>query len=140
MTPKDNVETPASGRLKILVAEDEALVRTLLRRFLVGQGYAVKTVDSGAEAIEALESEPFDAVISDYEMPGLNGAAFYSRLLESAPHLRERFLLITGTGFTSEVTRFTERSGVPYLLKPFGFPELTSALNVLLSSPCKSAG
>lgn len=63
----------ARRRLKILVAEDNTMDRTLAVRLLEKRGYTVETVDTGRAVVDALEHQPFDAVLMDIQMPDMDG-------------------------------------------------------------------
>jgi two-component system chemotaxis sensor kinase CheA len=66
-------ESAAPGRRSILVADDSITARTLLKSVLEAAGYAVKTAVDGAEAITSLREGEFDLLVSDVDMPRLNG-------------------------------------------------------------------
>lgn len=67
------VKTPPPDRKSILVAEDSITSRTLLKNILESSGYQVKTAVDGAEAFTLLKTEEFDLVVSDVDMPRMNG-------------------------------------------------------------------
>ncbi|HJV65861.1 MAG TPA: response regulator [Geomonas sp.] len=60
---------------RILIADDQMATREALSKFAAMQGYEVVAVDNGAELLSVVESEKFDAVITDLVMPGLNGVS-----------------------------------------------------------------
>ena len=70
LTPAEKAETKQQS---ILVVEDSITSRMLLKNILEGAGYQVKTAIDGVEAFTALKGESFDLVVSDIEMPRLNG-------------------------------------------------------------------
>jgi len=86
-----------TNKPRVLVVDDrreirEAVSRVLRRRF---QTVAVKNVDEG---LAQLETEQFDAIISDMEMgPGRNGVQFYQEVERAHPALADRFILFTGS-------------------------------------------
>jgi PAS domain S-box-containing protein len=63
----------ARRHLKILVAEDNAVDRTLAVRLLEKRGYTVETVETGRAVLDALEVQPFDAILMDVQMPEMDG-------------------------------------------------------------------
>jgi two-component system chemotaxis sensor kinase CheA len=72
--PSQEEARPVSGaRKQILVVEDSITSRTLLKSILESSGYSAKTAIDGAEGFALLKSEPFDLVISDVDMPRMNG-------------------------------------------------------------------
>lgn len=65
---------------KILIVDDEAVIRTLLTRILKGAGYAVTDAENGVEALEKIGTERFDLVLLDIMMPALDGWGVLARL------------------------------------------------------------
>ena len=80
----------------VLVVDDEPEVVKLLEEVLAQDGHRVVTAADGVAALELLRSEPFDAVLCDVRMPGLDGAGLARELAATRPELTERLLLITG--------------------------------------------
>ena len=116
----------APGRqLHILLIDDEDLVRRATAEMMRDLGHDVTEASGAAEALELLgHGLNVDAVVTDYMMPGIDGAEVASRLAETNSDVR--LLLITGyTGATDNVLH------LPRLSKPFGMKELASALAAL---------
>ena len=61
-------------RARVLIADDDANIREVLRLFLVGKGYLVSTVESGQEALDAVPMFQPDVIVVDMVMPGLTGS------------------------------------------------------------------
>lgn len=80
--------------LRLLVVDDEARVRTVTAKLLALRGHTVVEAGSGAEALARLDAEAFDAVVTDFGMPGLDGLALAARIAERWPHLP--VVLLTG--------------------------------------------
>ncbi len=72
---------------RILVVDDEALIRLLYERELGSIGYEVTTAESGTAAIEMVADDTFDLAVLDIEMPGLDGLATLNRLRQAAPQM-----------------------------------------------------
>jgi two-component system, cell cycle sensor histidine kinase and response regulator CckA len=119
-------------RPRILLADDEALVRVLVERVLSGQGWQVTAVSSGSEAVKAWEAshDPFDLVILDVNMPGLNGYDAYCEICRGHP--RPRCLFVSGYA-TEAVQRKITQQGLPLIQKPFSPPHLVSRVRELLT-------
>src|SRR5262245_20652271 len=79
------VTAPPQGRGSILVAEDETAVRDSLVEVLRDEGYQVTAVGDGSAAIEALDTQDFDLIISDLRMPGSDGIGVLRRAREISP-------------------------------------------------------
>ena len=113
-------------RLSVLLVDDENIVRIATAEMIRDLGHDVEEAANGAEAIAILENGlNVDVLITDYMMPGMDGAALSQRIEKTHPHLP--VLLITGyTGRTEEVLH------LPRLSKPFGRAEIAEALVNLL--------
>lgn len=82
--PRFNMDSLALGKLKLLVADDDANLREALGEFFVREGFLVELASSGIEAIELLRRGFFDVSILDGHMPGLSGPQVLRRLLDDA--------------------------------------------------------
>ena len=80
---------------RILIVEDEEMVRINLEDFLEDDGFAVRAVGSGEQGLEVLDVDLFDAVIVDMRLPGIDGNAFIRAAGKKQPDLR--FLIHTGS-------------------------------------------
>jgi CheY-like chemotaxis protein len=137
MNYPDRVNQTQQEPLTILIADDEEPVRSVLITFLSRLGYRTQAVSNGFEALREIGNGGIDLVISDYSMPLVNGLQLYDRMVEKTPELAEKFILITGTAFTLEVSRFVEHHRTPFLEKPFRLPELASMVEAAIGSPQK---
>jgi signal transduction histidine kinase/CheY-like chemotaxis protein len=108
---------------RVLVVDDEADVRAVMARILSEAGHAVDSVASGTSALAALGGEPFDLLVTDYLMPGMNGV----ELIEQAAWLRPelRFLIVTGFADSEVLERAPK--GTVLQTKPFTGEELLAA-------------
>ncbi len=104
---------------RILVVDDEGPVCALLGERLAAAGFDCRTCDSGEKALETLEAEPFDAVISDLNMPGISGLELLERVRERLP--RVGFLMVTGVDDIRVGIQAMKRGADDYLTKPFQF-------------------
>lgn len=105
--------------LRILAIDDELPLLNLLTRVLGRKGHIVETVPDGTAAWHKLTSQTYDLVISDILMPGIFGPELYQRIIQETPHLKDRFIFITGNTVDVETRLFLEKSGLPWLSKPF---------------------
>src|SRR3569623_1827534 len=83
--------------IRILLAEDDRVMREYLTRALERSGYAVSAVDRGTDAIPLLENEHFDLLLPDIVMPEMDGIELAQRAGEMVPELRVKFI----TGFAA---------------------------------------
>jgi EAL domain-containing protein (putative c-di-GMP-specific phosphodiesterase class I)/AmiR/NasT family two-component response regulator len=117
----DNAENVAPSRAaepRVLLVDDDPAVLRVTRRRLERLGYAVVACGSGAEALQSLERESFDVIVSDVHMPGMGGL----RLLRL---VRERDLdlpvvLVTGNPHIDSASAAIEHGAFQYLMKPIG--------------------
>lgn len=126
------VEAPAAtaGSETVLLVEDEAPVREVSRRILVGQGYQVLEACDGIDALDVVArfDGRIDVLVTDVVMPRMNGRALADQLSERYPHLAVLFL----SGYTSDeiLRRSPAESGsrLRLLQKPFTRAELAAAV------------
>jgi len=83
----DNKTTADSTLVKLLIAEDSARDREFLNNSLT-QHYELNFVTNGAEALDALKNNQYDNILSDIQMPGINGIEFSKTAWEQYPHLK----------------------------------------------------
>lgn len=121
-------EHPAVRR-RILVAEDDAMVMSLLVRLLAEQGYEVRVAPNGTEALRLALQEPVDLLVTDVRMPLMDGWELSRRLHERWPELPVLFI----SGYDVELSRGTQRQGVgAFLRKPFDPDDLVRQVALLL--------
>jgi signal transduction histidine kinase/ActR/RegA family two-component response regulator len=137
--PADSPFELTSSRGRLLLVDDEALVRDLLARAL-GRSWDVATAASGEEALRLLEDGPFDAIVCDLMMPGMSGMEVAEAVWARDPRLRARMLFLTGGAVLPEAEAFLERPDVRHFAKPVRLAELNAALQELVASgPARSA-
>jgi DNA-binding response OmpR family regulator len=131
---KPGATSSPARRERILIADDEELVRMAIKAILSIGGYDVAMAEDGAEAVEKFrEASPrFDLVVLDMHMPRLDGHGALLRICEIDPHAR--VVLLSGGlhDFTSDSV--TGLEGVAFLHKPFENDELLGLIRQLLDS------
>ncbi len=132
VAPRSSPLLPGSlPRVRVLVVEDEpALCRALADE--IARHHDVTVAPNAEVALARLAEGPFDAVLCDLRMPGMNGEALYEKILEENEPQARRFIFMTGVGFGAEVERFLTASGRPVLEKPFVGDAVVSAINRLV--------
>ncbi len=104
--------------LRVLVVDDLAELRTLIRLILEPHGYLVRLMEDSASALAAIESEPFDLIFLDWQMPGMDGIELTHRIRAMALSQQPRIVMLTGFG-REDVLRSARQSGVDrVLMKP----------------------
>jgi two-component system NtrC family sensor kinase len=121
--------TPGRTGQKILVIDDEPAIASLLCRILGTQGFETRLENSVDAALPALETEEFDAIISDIRMPGeYDGESLYEWLQKHRPELVQRIGFISGDLVSDRVRSFVADCGRPVLAKPFSINEFMKML------------
>jgi signal transduction histidine kinase/CheY-like chemotaxis protein len=122
----------APRALRVLLIDDEEVVRDVLRSFCERKGWSVEEAADGASALRTLEAitpeRTFDVVLSDLKMPGLSGAQLHDRMLGAHPELLQRMVFITGDVASPEAAAFASRTRCPLLQKPFDFKTLAALM------------
>jgi DNA-binding NtrC family response regulator len=111
---------PPSPRL-LIVDDDEQLAQALSRRFQ-RLNYEATLAPSGEKALEAAAHQPFDVVLLDLHLPGMDGLAALAKLKELHPDLE--VILLTGHGSIETAIQAMRQGAYDYLTKPFHLPEL----------------
>lgn len=121
---------------RILLAEDDDVMREYLGRALASAGYHVTSVDRGTEAVPLLESGTFDLLLSDIVMPEMDGIELAQHAAKVAPQTRIMFI----TGFAAVSLRAEENLPQAKLLsKPFHLKDLVREVDVLFGRQSQTA-
>ncbi|MDO5152791.1 MAG: response regulator transcription factor [Eubacteriales bacterium] len=116
--------------LKILIAEDDRELRQLFSHVLIKNGYTVKGVSNGQEALDAMDSDYFDLIISDIMMPVMDGYAFV-RLLREAGNNTPVLMITAKDAFDDMRTGFLSGTD-DYMVKPVNVNEMVLRVGALL--------
>ena len=113
---------------KILVIDDNKFLRIVVSKMLSRLGYEVSSADSGENGLRIFLKNRFDVVLSDYEMPGMDGVALACSVKKSSP--RTRVVIMTGGG---KETVFSRKSTAvdEVISKPFTLAEIDEAIQNL---------
>jgi DNA-binding response OmpR family regulator len=124
----------AAGR--ILVVDDDAVLRRMVRYILLGEGYAVAAVGGGEAALELVAREAVDLVVLDVGMPGMSGYEF-CRTLRERRFLVPVLFLSAHLRLDDTLAGF-EAGGDDYLAKPFEPRELTARVRAILARQARA--
>ena len=107
---------------RILVVDDERVIREILSDFLGLEGYVVRTVEDGVQALEELQKRSYNLVISDLKMPKMNGLDLIGKITElGIPVLT---VIMTGFGTVETAIEAMKHGAYDYILKPFKVEEV----------------
>lgn len=116
---------------KILVVEDDDALRDMLIEVLGKAGFQVANARDGIEAMVMISSYGFDLVITDLKMPNLDGNELYLSVVQKNPHMRNKFLFISGN-FNDLIFKKASSGAKRYLPKPFKVTELLAYVHMIL--------
>ena len=116
---------------RILIAEDEKLFRIMLSDFIEQFDYEVVAAEDGAMAWDLFNKSEFDLVITDINMPNMNGIELLKRVRSVKPDLP--LIVITGVSLESVHTSAKDYGASDLLIKPFKMKDLLGSVSRLLS-------
>ena len=118
---------------RVLLVEDNPGVAKVLQFNLRSVGLDVTLHYNGAEAWDALQSGEFDAVVTDFSMPGMNGRELCQRMRQSPEHADTPVVMITGHAMEREVGDLKDKLGLAAVFaKPYSPKELVKTMQRLL--------
>jgi two-component system, chemotaxis family, chemotaxis protein CheY len=104
---------------KILVVDDAAMIRNLTKKHAQNKGYEVVTANDGMEGLKAVESEQFDLIFSDVNMPNMNGLEMVRKIKE-IPQKKFIPIVMLTTESNEKLKQEAKEMGVKsWMLKPF---------------------
>ena len=123
---------------RVLVVEDEAHIRELIQLHLGLEGLEIDAVADGQEALVRAGSEPFDLIILDLMLPGVDGISIARAIRREGPNQDVPILILTARSEESDKVLGLESGADDYLSKPFGVRELVARARALLRRPRRS--
>jgi len=115
--------------VKILVAEDELISRTMLQRDLEKLGYDVAVAENGRQAWDLFEEDEFQLVLSDWMMPEMNGLDLVRKIREAGRENYVYVILLTSRAEKSDIVEGMEAGADDFITKPFVLDELRVRLH-----------
>jgi CheY-like chemotaxis protein len=101
---------------RVLVVDDEKVIREILSDFLTMEGYVVRAVEDGSAALKELRLRPYDLVISDLKMPNMGGLELLEKIAEN--NLDVLTIIMTGFGTVETAIEAMKKGAYDYILKP----------------------
>ena len=107
---------------RILVVDDEEMIRDLLRETFQRKGYAVDTVEKGNDALKKIDTERYDLLVSDIRLPDISGMKILSETKKKRPDLG--IIMITAYGSIKNAVKAMKQGAFDYITKPFDLEEI----------------
>ncbi|HET8547503.1 MAG TPA: sigma-54 dependent transcriptional regulator [Bryobacteraceae bacterium] len=117
-----------SRRIRVLVVDDEAAIRTSLMGVLEDEGFESCAVDSGEACLAQLDAQSYDVVLLDIWLPGMDGLEALGRISEIPPQERPVVVMISGHGTIETAVRATKLGAFDFLEKPLSIEKVSLAV------------
>ncbi len=117
--PADAISLPSKqrGAFRIIVVDDELVVRDSLKELLSDEGYSVDMAESGAEALKMLSEQKYHLMLTDIKMPGMDGVELLKRATDANPDLC--VVMMTAYATVETAVEAMKIGAREYLMKPF---------------------
>lgn len=119
-----------SGDNKILIVDDEPIIRLIMEQLLVADGYTIKSVSSGEDALELLPSFDPDIILLDIQMLGMDGYLVCSTIRADKRYHLTKIIMVSGCAQVEERLQGYAAGADDYLAKPFDDQELLAKVRV----------
>lgn len=120
-----------ADKKKILVVDDEDALRTVLSSELVGEGYEVETAADGDEAINVVQTKPFDLVLLDIKMPKVDGFEVLKFLKSKYPNVK--VIMLTGFADLKNAIESKKLGAEDFVSKPYDLVDLLTTIERVVS-------
>ena len=110
-----------NGR-RILVTDDEEMIRDLLSETFQKKGYTVQTTANGREALQRIKEDRWDLLVTDLRLPDISGMEILSRVKKKNPELG--IIMITAYGSIKNAVKAMKQGAFDYITKPFNLDEM----------------
>ena len=123
------------GPTSILIVDDEANIRLMVRTALESEGYTIQEAANGREALKIIEHEQPDLVVLDLSMPVLDGTGMLKEMKQMTLEHRPRVVVLTAYGSIAAAVTATRLGAVDFLEKPVTPGELRTVIKAALAEP-----
>ncbi len=115
--------------IPLLIVEDNPVSLRIMERVLGRAGYDIVSAENGGQALDILRERIFPVVITDWEMPGMNGIEFCRRIRKEEIRGYTYIIMLTSKSSTNNIVEGFESGADQYLIKPVGPKELIARLS-----------
>jgi DNA-binding response OmpR family regulator len=126
------ITTPAVAKRRILLVEDEAPIRELLRLHLSLAGFEIEEVAEGTAALERARAEKFDLIVLDVMVPGLDGITLVRAIRSQSANMASAVMMLTARVSEADKVLGLESGADDYLTKPFSVREMVARVGAIL--------
>ena len=123
---------------RILVVDDEKIIRDSISFILKKEGYTIEEAANGKLALDKINQQPCDVIITDIEMPVMKGIELLENVMQVSP--QTIVIIITAYGSLETAIAALRSGASDYILKPLEFDELLIKLKRLLEIRCSRVG
>lgn len=120
--------TTPNPKTRVLTVDDSATMRSLLRHALVGQGFDVEQADDGVSALEWLANNDCDVIITDINMPRMDGFGLIERVRAGGAHVHRPILVLSTESSDEKRARARDAGATGWIIKPFDAEKLAAAV------------
>jgi two-component system NtrC family sensor kinase len=124
-----------SAQRTVLVVDDEAEVRDVLREILASAQHWVETAASGREALTHLERQHYDVVLTDIRMPDMDGLTLFEEIKRRWPERAGRVVFVTGDTLSEALRELTDSGRCAILEKPFAPGDVRRVVAEVVTTP-----
>ncbi len=126
------------SRPRILVLDDEEIVRVSCKKCLIPEGYDVDVAANGVEGLAMTENNRYDVILTDLKMPDMDGMEFLAKVKERHPDTK--VIMITGYSTVEHAVKAMRMGAYNYIEKPFTPDALIDAVKEAMAGEIKSEG
>jgi two-component system chemotaxis response regulator CheY len=120
------------GQKKIVIVDDFTGIRSIVRETLVKKGYEVLETSSGKEALTYFNGTQVDLLITDYDMPDMNGAQLVAKIREMTRYLFTPVIILSGIKRDRVEDKIKDLNIAAYIQKPFEISHFYSVIERLV--------
>jgi DNA-binding response OmpR family regulator len=130
-------ENTGTGKIHIIIADDEPFFCDTIAQFLRDAGYMVTIVHDGTGVLPVIQREKVDLVLLDLVMPGMSGLETLELIKKQSPP--PRVIVLSGYGESENVEQAKQRGSDGFVTKPFGLETLMRHIRTVLSDASRSS-